>query len=115
MGKMPVSHACPDKSNVLYIIKVEFPFQYFFFALDYEVIMRWAYSYRSMQVFAEVRSFADLCRAVEVGADGIGCLRSDFLFRHDNERLDLTRSILLTDDHSLLNKYLDKMYITLIH
>ena len=76
---------------------------------DFEAIMRWSDSYRSMQVFAEIGSFEDLCRAVEVGADGIGCLRSEFLFRHDNERLDLMRSILLTDDHTLLKKYLETM------
>lgn len=76
---------------------------------DFRTILRWADSYRSLRIHANLNSASDLAAAVRVNADGIGCMRSDMLFRTDSERRDLTKAIFLAESEDDRAKFLDQM------
>lgn len=61
---------------------------------DFGRIMQWADQSKSMDVLVHATDFTDLSQAVDIGADGVGCMCTEFLFRIDLERLDLFRSFL---------------------
>ena len=71
--------------------------------------MGWADSYRRLRIHANTNSNKDVLEALIEGADGIGCLSSDYLFRVDGQRIDLTRSILLASNVEQRHKLLQSM------
>ena len=64
-----------------------------------------------MPVFAKISTYGQIDQALHAGVDGIGCLRSDILFQVDNERLELTRSILLAGSAVEAKRHLERMYV----
>lgn len=66
---------------------------------DYYTVMSWAKNYRVQNILGMVEDAQDAIRAIQLGADGIGVVKSESLF-FGPDTIDLTRFILLTTSES---------------
>jgi pyruvate,orthophosphate dikinase len=71
---------------------------------DFRKVLEWADQFRKLRVEAHITSSQDMCEQVkaarEVGADAIGCISTDGMFCSTEDRLNLTRSILVHRPHA---------------
>ncbi len=75
---------------------------------EYEKIMKWADSFRRLEVRTNAETPEDSRRAVQFGAEGIGLARTEHMF-FDAERVDAMREMILADNKAGRKKALKKL------
>jgi pyruvate,orthophosphate dikinase len=76
----------------------------------FSTLLFWADKYKQMAVRASVSCKADVTRAVEFRADGIGLLRTEYMFSTE-ECLPLFQQVILSEDAELRQKCLAEIMI----
>lgn len=71
-------------------------------------VLNWADKYKKMRVFASCDSLVDVRKAYELGATGLGLLRTESMFL-EGPCLDLFRRVLLSDSEAERCKHLSSM------
>lgn len=61
-----------------------------------ETVVNWADCYRNLRVTLSPFNFDDMTSTVIEQVEGIGYMRTEFLFQYDSERLDLFQQIILS-------------------
>lgn len=69
----------------------------------YLKVVGWADKYKRMGVLANAETPADVAKAVEMGAEGVGLCRTEHMF-FSPRRLDLMRAMILADDEDQRRK-----------
>ena len=66
---------------------------------DFQKVLHWADQFRRLRIEANITSNTDMCEQIKfaqkVGADAIGCISTDAMFNSTENRLSLTRAILM--------------------
>ncbi|MEM1154123.1 MAG: pyruvate, phosphate dikinase [Pseudomonadota bacterium] len=76
---------------------------------DFQTLLSWADKHRKLKVRANAETPADAAKARELGAEGIGLCRTEHMF-FDADRIDLMRAMILAEDLSERQGYLDKLF-----
>ena len=75
---------------------------------EMDTLLKWADEHRRLGVWANADLPEDAKTARKFGAEGIGLLRIERMFRKP-ERLELLRNVILSEDDSERRKYMDKL------
>jgi pyruvate,orthophosphate dikinase len=65
---------------------------------NYQIILRWADKYKRMKVFANAENIADIKKAKEMGAEGIGLCRTEHMF-FAKDRINIMRQLILMPEN----------------
>jgi len=71
-------------------------------------VLNWADKYKKLRVFASCEDLQDVRKAFELGATGVGLLRTERMFQ-DKSCLDLFRRVLLSDSESERCRHLSEI------
>ena len=77
---------------------------------DYQTILAWADKYKRMSVLANAETAADVARAVEMGAEGLGLCRTEHMFFAE-DRIDLMRAMILASTVEQRRDFLNQVRI----
>ena len=75
---------------------------------DYQTNLAWADKYKRMSVLANAETAADVARAVEMGAEGLGLCRTEHMFFAE-DRIDLMRAMILASSVEQRRDILNQM------
>ncbi|MDG1286408.1 MAG: pyruvate, phosphate dikinase [Rickettsiales bacterium] len=75
---------------------------------DFETLMGWADSHRTLQVRANAETIEDIQTALEFGAEGIGLCRTEHMF-FQPERITAMRGYILAEDENLKARLLTQL------
>lgn len=75
---------------------------------DFKTILRWANKFKSMKVFTNCENLNDATKASELGAEGVGLIRSEHMFLKD-DRILLMQGVLLSSDIDERQHYLHQI------
>ena len=75
---------------------------------DFETLMSWADSFRTLQVRANADSPVDAKQAFDFGAQGIGLVRTEHMF-FEGDRIKAMREMILSKNEEQRRKALDKL------
>ena len=75
---------------------------------DYQTILAWADKYKRMSVLANAETAADVARAVEMGAEGLGLCRTEHMFFAE-DRIDFMRAMILSSTVEQRREILNQM------
>ena len=64
---------------------------------DYMTVMAWANENKRLLVYADAETFEGVKKAFELGAEGIGLMRTEQMFLSDFDRLNAMRAMILAD------------------
>jgi pyruvate,orthophosphate dikinase len=73
---------------------------------DFQMVMKWASKFKRLLVLADIESHEELILADNMGAEGVGSLKTNFMFSKEQERLDIFRQAILEDNRSDRSKCL---------
>ncbi|MGK0290046.1 MAG: pyruvate,orthophosphate dikinase [bacterium] len=76
---------------------------------DFQQILDWSDKHRRLKVRANAETPDDAKKALELGAEGIGLCRTEHMF-FDADRIDVMRSMILSDTKEERQKYLDQLF-----
>jgi pyruvate,orthophosphate dikinase len=77
---------------------------------DFQLLLSWADKHRRLKVRANAETPADAARARELGAEGIGLVRTEHMF-FDSERIDIMRAMILAETTEERQQYLDQLEV----
>lgn len=75
---------------------------------DFQTILRWAGKYKRMQVLANASSTEEVQKALELGAEGVGLLKTEQMFSR-SDRLIQFQKLILTDVDAERRMIVDKL------
>lgn len=75
---------------------------------DFQQLLSWADDHRRLKVRANAETPEDAAKALELGAEGIGLCRTEHMF-FQAERIDMMRAMILAEDRTEREKYLEKL------
>ncbi len=77
---------------------------------DFQLLLSWADKHRRLKVRANAETPEDAARARELGAEGIGLVRTEHMF-FDSERIDIMRAMILAETTEERKQYLDQLEV----
>ncbi|MBF0287550.1 MAG: pyruvate, phosphate dikinase [SAR324 cluster bacterium] len=76
---------------------------------DFQTLLGWADKYRRLKIRANAETPEDAGKARELGAEGIGLCRTEHMF-FDSSRIDVIRSMILSETKEERQTHLDKLF-----
>mgnify|MGYP001818443113 CR=1 FL=1 len=77
---------------------------------DFQLLLSWADKHRRLKVRANAETPEDAAKARELGAEGIGLVRTEHMF-FDAGRIDVIRAMILAETDEERRKYLDELQV----
>jgi pyruvate,orthophosphate dikinase len=77
---------------------------------DFQLLLSWADKHRRLKVRANAETPQDAAKARELGAEGIGLVRTEHMF-FDAERIDVMRAMILSETREERQKFLDELQV----
>jgi pyruvate,orthophosphate dikinase len=75
---------------------------------DFQTLLSWADKHRRLKIRANAETPEDAAKARELGAEGIGLVRTEHMF-FDSERIDIMRAMILSETREERQTYLDQL------
>ncbi len=77
---------------------------------DFQQLLGWADSHRRLKVRANAETPKDAAKARELGAEGIGLVRTEHMF-FDADRIDVVRAMIMAESLEERRKFLDQLEV----
>jgi pyruvate,orthophosphate dikinase len=77
---------------------------------DFQLLLSWADKHRRLKVRANAETPEDAAKARELGAEGIGLVRTEHMF-FDAGRIDVIRAMILAETDEERREYLDELQV----
>jgi pyruvate,orthophosphate dikinase len=77
---------------------------------DFQLLLSWADQHRRLKVRANAETPADAAKARELGAEGIGLVRTEHMF-FDSERIDFMRAMILAETVEERQGFLNQLQV----
>jgi pyruvate,orthophosphate dikinase len=77
---------------------------------DFQLLLSWADQHRRLKVRANAETPADAAKARELGAEGIGLVRTEHMF-FDSERIDVMRAMILAETVEERQGFLNQLQV----
>jgi pyruvate,orthophosphate dikinase len=77
---------------------------------DFQLLLSWADKHRRLKVRANAETPEDAAKARELGAEGIGLVRTEHMF-FDSDRIDIMRAMILAENTEERQQFLDQLQV----